>query len=175
MHDGRVTGTVTDEAPRLACFGHDNIAAAQAFIQGEKLYCVIRLTGYHGKNGQVAAANRAKQRITRRWHHFACLQQARNHNSRHYQQSDPSNHHRQPHNWPPSSKDTSADTNAPAYARSFTRSSACASACAVAPARPSPSKMERAGELIRESSRRVFLCSLTEERTISSSLRLKNC
>src|ERR1700687_5886988 len=119
MHDCRVAGTVTDEATRLACFSHDNVATAQAFIQGEKLYCVIRLTGYHGENGQVAAANRAKQRITRRWHHLARLQQARNHNSRHYQQSDPSNHNRQPHTWPPSSKDTSADTDAPAYARSL--------------------------------------------------------
>ena len=36
-------------------------------------------------------------------------------------------------------------------------------------------KIERAGELIRESSRSVFLCSLIEERTISSALRLKNC
>src|SRR6266481_5291792 len=91
--------TVTDEAPRLARFSHDNVAAAQAFIEGEKLYCVIRLTGYHGKNGQVAAANWAKQRITGRWPHFARLQQARNHDSRHYQQSDPSNHHCKPHNW----------------------------------------------------------------------------
>src|SRR6266478_6119722 len=163
--------TVTDEAPRLARFSHDNVAAAQAFIEGEKLYCVIRLTGYHGKDGQVAAANWAEQRIARRWRHLACLQQARNHNSRHYQQTDPSNCHCQPHNWPPSSKDTDAH----ACTRSFVRSSACAAASAAAPARPSPSKIERAGELIRESSRSVFLCSLTEERTISSSLRLKNC
>jgi hypothetical protein len=31
----------TDEATRLAGFSHDHVAAAQAFIQGEKLYCVI--------------------------------------------------------------------------------------------------------------------------------------
>jgi hypothetical protein len=43
------------------------------------------------------------------------------------------------------------------------------------PGTPIPFKDGRAGELIRESSRSVFLCSLIEERTISSSLRLKNC
>jgi hypothetical protein len=55
------------------------------------------------------------------------------------------------------------------------RSSAYAAASAAAPGTPFPFKEERAGELIRECSRSVFLCSLIEERTISSSLRLKNC
>jgi hypothetical protein len=48
MHDGRFAGTVTDEATRLASFSHDNVAAAQALIQGKKLCRVIRLTGYYG-------------------------------------------------------------------------------------------------------------------------------
>src|SRR5713226_112158 len=126
MHDGRVAGTMADEATRLSSFSHHNVAAAQAFIEAEELCRVMRLTGYHGKDGQVAAANRAKQRITGRWCYFTCVHQARNHNRRHYYQSDSSNRRvrvdNQPHNWPPSSKDTSADTGAPASARS----SACA-------------------------------------------------
>jgi hypothetical protein len=40
---------------------------------------------------------------------------------------------------------------------------------------PGTLKVGRAGELIRESSRSVFLCSLSEERTIYYSLRQKNC
>ena len=61
----------------------------------------MRLTGYNGKDSQIAAANRAEQRVTRRWCYFARLQQARNHNRRHYYQSDSSNRRTddQPHNW----------------------------------------------------------------------------
>ncbi len=46
---------------------------------------------------------------------------------------------------------------------------------ATAPPLPRHTKLERAGESICESSRRIVLGSLTEERTISSALRLNNC
>ena len=98
MHDGRFARTATDEAARLASFGHDNVAAAQALIEGEKFCRVIRLTGHHGKNSQVAAANRAEQRITGRRCYFARLQQARNHNRRHNQQNDSSHRDDETHN-----------------------------------------------------------------------------
>jgi len=40
---------------------------------------------------------------------------------------------------------------------------------------PRHAKGERAGELNCESSKECLFCSLIEERTISFSLRLKNC
>src|SRR5208282_1151258 len=110
MDDCRFAGAVTDETTRLACFSNDNVAAAQAFIEGEKLCRVVRLTGDYGKDGQIAAANRAQQRITRCWRHFARLHHARNHSRRHYYHhySDSSSYriNDQLHNWPPRSKDT---------------------------------------------------------------------
>src|ERR1017187_3375133 len=112
MDDCRFGGAVTDGATRLPTFSHANVAAAEAFIKGKKLCRVVRLTGDYGKHGQIAAANRAQQRIARRRRHFARLQHARNHNRRCYYHhySDSSNcrtrTNDQPHNWPPRSKDT---------------------------------------------------------------------
>src|SRR5580658_2576222 len=88
---------MADESTRLASFSYNNVAAAQAFIQSEKLRRVIRLTGHHRKDGQIPTANRAEQGITGCWRHFACSHQARDHNRSDNYQSDCRKHDHQPH------------------------------------------------------------------------------
>jgi len=57
-------GTAANQTLGLSSLGYHYFATANTFIESEELSGLVRFAGNHGKDSQVSATDRIKQRVT---------------------------------------------------------------------------------------------------------------